>query len=95
MFFIQICWWDFWTIKSHHGLGRSTLANLSPLDLSDPGRQLWSYLRQDKDEGEGEGEGNWKETDLKQEYRVEGVSLNVIKQNEVEQKSEINWNRIE
>ena len=30
------------------------------------------------------------ETELKQEYRVEGVSLNVRKQNEVEQKSEIN-----
>ena len=39
-------------------MGRSTLANLSPLDLSDPGRQLWLYLRQDKDEGEGEGDGN-------------------------------------
>ena len=53
------------------------------------------YLRQDKDEGEGEGDGNWMETDLKQEYRVEGVSLNVNKQNEVEQKIEIDWNRIE
>ena len=76
-------------------MGRSTLANLSPPDLSDPGRQLWSYLRQGEDKGEGEGDGNWMETDLKQEYRVEGVSLNVSKQNEVEQKIEIDWNRIE